>query len=95
VQYREGAVDYQRVLDSQRVLLDSQNRLAEARSSVATNMIALYKALGGGWELRQGDPVVPENTRREMKHRTYWGGYLNTPHRPTPQVGNSPPPSRR
>ena len=29
-------------------------------SSVATNLIALYKALGGGWELRQGQPVVPE-----------------------------------
>ena len=93
VQYREGAVDYQRVLDTQRVLLESQNRLAEARSSVAINMIGLYKALGGGWEIRQGDPVVPDSTRREMKDRTYWGGYLTAPHRPTPE--NVPPPSRR
>ena len=60
MQYREGAVDYQRVLDAQRSLLQQQNSLAQTRSSVATNLIALYKALGGGWELRQGEPVVPE-----------------------------------
>jgi NodT family efflux transporter outer membrane factor (OMF) lipoprotein len=82
VQYREGAVDYQRVVDTQRVLLAAQNRLTEAQSSVTTNAIALYKALGGGWEIRQGDSVVRENTRREMKKRTYWGGYLSKPSRP-------------
>ena len=35
VQYREGAVDYQRVLDAQRSLLQEQNTLAQTRSSVA------------------------------------------------------------
>ena len=78
VQYREGAVDYQRVLDAQRSLLQQQNSLAQTRSSVATNLIALYKALGGGWELRQGQPVVPEAARRsEMKERTDWGDMLS------------------
>jgi outer membrane protein TolC len=79
VQYREGAVDFQRVLDSQRALLDSQNRLASTRSSAVTELIALYKALGGGWELRQGDPVVPGATQREMQDRTNWGGYFSNP----------------
>jgi outer membrane protein TolC len=59
VQYREGATDFQRVLDSQRVLLESQNRLVETRSSAVTDLIALYKALGGGWELRAA-PVTPD-----------------------------------
>lgn len=63
VQYREGAVDYQRVLDTQRVLLESQNRLTDTHSSSATNLIALSKALGGGWELRRGDPIVTERTQ--------------------------------
>ena len=54
VQYREGAADYQRVLDAQRSLLQQQNNLAQTRSSVATNLIALYKALGGGWEVAPG-----------------------------------------
>jgi NodT family efflux transporter outer membrane factor (OMF) lipoprotein len=79
IQYREGAVDYQRVLDAQRSLLEEQNNLAHARSSVATQLIALYKALGGGWELRQGQPFVREQTEREMKQRTSWGDLLSEP----------------
>ncbi len=51
-QYREGATDYQRVVDAQRQLLEQQNNLASASSSVATSVIALYKALGGGWEMQ-------------------------------------------
>jgi NodT family efflux transporter outer membrane factor (OMF) lipoprotein len=82
VQYREGAVDYQRVLDAERSLLQQQQSLAQTSSSVATNVIALYKALGGGWELRQGQPVVPEETQRAMKDRTNWGDLLSPP--PTP-----------
>jgi len=101
VQYREGAVDYQRVLDSQRVLVESQNRLANTRSAAATNLIALYKALGGGWEVRQGLPVIWERTRREMQKRTYWGGFLSEPQRPKSEIrteagtATTPPPSRR
>ena len=77
VQYREGAVDYQRVLDTQRALLDSQNRLATTRSLAVTNLIALYKALGGGWEVRDGEPVVPDSIRREMENRTNWDHYFS------------------
>jgi len=98
VQYREGAVDFQRVLDSQRSLLDSQNQLANTRSSAVTDLIALYKALGGGWELRQGDPVVPEPTRREMQDRTYWDGYLSKPPGPESHTSDDPsgsPPSQK
>lgn len=78
-QYREGATDYQRVVDSQRSLLGQQNALAQTTSSVAMNLIALYKALGGGWELREGQPVVSEATQREMKERTSWGDMLSQP----------------
>jgi len=95
VQYREGAMDYQRVLDTQRALLTSQNRLAETRSSGATNLIALYKALGGGWELHQGDPVVPERIQHEMQNRTYWGRYFSKPQGPRPPVTNGALPSRK
>ncbi len=79
VQYREGAVDYQRVLDAQRVLLQVENDLVQTKSSIATNRIALYKALGGGWELRAGQPVVPETMQTQMKDRTNWGDMLSTP----------------
>jgi NodT family efflux transporter outer membrane factor (OMF) lipoprotein len=79
VQYREGAVDFQRVVDAQRFLLQQQNELAQIRSSVSTNLIALYKALGGGWEVRRDQPVVSERMRKEMQDRTSWGDMLTEP----------------
>ena len=93
VQYREGAADYQRVLDAQRSLLQEQNTLAQQTSSVATNLVALYKALGGGWELRDGQPVVNEQAQSEMKQRTYWGDVLTQPRKP--ETANKPPPGKQ
>jgi len=93
VQYREGAVDYQRVLDAQRSLLQEQNSLTQINSSVATNLIALYKALGGGWEVRQGQPVIPAETENEMKQRTSWGDMLSQPRRA--ETAASPPPGKQ
>ncbi|NPC69303.1 efflux transporter outer membrane subunit [Corallococcus exiguus] len=79
VQYREGAVDYQRVLDAQRSFLEQQNNLAQTSSSIATNLVALYKALGGGWEVRRDQPIVPEPMQAEMEQRTHWGDMLSKP----------------
>ena len=93
VQYREGASDYQRVLDAQRSLLDQQQSLAQSSSSASTNLIALYKALGGGWQLQQGQQVVPAETRHQMEARTNWGGVLSSP-RP-PETANNPPPGQQ
>jgi hypothetical protein len=66
--------------------------LADTRSSIATNFIALYKALGGGWELRVGQPIIPASTQAEMQKRTDWGRSLPPP--PTPDTLNPPPPAR-
>jgi NodT family efflux transporter outer membrane factor (OMF) lipoprotein len=90
VQYREGAVDYQRVIDTQRSLLQEETALAQARSSIATSFIALYKALGGGWEL-QKEPIVPGTTQVEMQKRTDWGKFLPTS--PAPDTLPPPPPA--
>lgn len=87
--YQQGAVDYQRVLDAQRSLLEQENALTQTRSAVAVNLIALYKALGGGWELAQGQPVVPEETQREMRERTNWGDLLSQPR--GPETRKKPP----
>ena len=50
---------------------------------IATNLIALYKALGGGWELRAG-PAGRARQRRsiEMEERTNWGNYFSKPRAP-------------
>jgi outer membrane protein TolC len=89
VQYREGANDYQRVLDAERSLLQQENNLTQTSSSVVTDLVALYKALGGGWEAREGQPVVPVETQREMKERTWWGEVLSHPR--APETENKPP----
>jgi NodT family efflux transporter outer membrane factor (OMF) lipoprotein len=76
-QYREGATDYERVLDAQRSMLAQENSYAQIRSSVVTNLIALYKALGGGWEMRVGQPLVPDSMQQDMKQRTDWDNYFS------------------
>jgi NodT family efflux transporter outer membrane factor (OMF) lipoprotein len=89
VMYREGAADFQRVLDAQRSLLQQQNNLAQTSSSVTTNLIALYKALGGGWEPRKEQQFVQAQTKKEMEDRTSWGDLLTEPR--SPEKNNKQP----
>ena len=49
-QYKEDVIDFQRVIDSQRALVQQQDALAEARGKVAMHLVTIYKALGGGWQ---------------------------------------------
>jgi outer membrane protein TolC len=51
-QYREGATDYGRVLLATDFLTDSQDQLALSQANVATSLIDIYRALGGGWMTR-------------------------------------------
>ncbi len=48
-QYREGLSDFQAVLDSERVVATIEDDLASSDAAVATHLIAVHKALGGGW----------------------------------------------
>lgn len=48
-QYSSGLIDFQVVLDTQRSLLSLQDELAINEGKVTSNLISLYKALGGGW----------------------------------------------
>jgi multidrug efflux system outer membrane protein len=50
IRYRGGMVDFLSVLDAERTELDTQDALARSRTDAATSLIAVYKALGGGWE---------------------------------------------
>jgi NodT family efflux transporter outer membrane factor (OMF) lipoprotein len=75
-QYQEGMVDYQRVLDSQRNLVTSQENLVRVSGDIATNLVALYKALGGGWETRTEKDFVDKPIQKQMNDRTNWGDLL-------------------
>lgn len=59
LQYQQGLIDYQRVLDIQRVLLQQQDNVAESRGQVALNLVAVYKALGGGWQTGSAPRTLP------------------------------------
>ncbi|HSC80866.1 MAG TPA: efflux transporter outer membrane subunit, partial [Chitinolyticbacter sp.] len=79
IQYREGLVDFQRVLDSQRTLFSQQERLVAIQSGVAQSVIAVYRALGGGWQPARGRPLLDPQTRQTMSSRVGWGGLLDAP----------------
>ena len=76
LQYRDGVTDYQRVLDTQEALVAQQDILTSSRGDIATNLVSMYRALGGGWEIRQGNEFVPAATKEQMKERTDWGELL-------------------
>jgi len=62
--YRSGLVDFLTVLDAERQLYNSEDVLAQSQIAVTTNLIALYKALGGGWEVAApGTPVQPNTPK--------------------------------
>ena len=47
--YAAGLKDFLTVLDAQRSLLTLQNQLAQSDAAITSDLIRLYKALGGGW----------------------------------------------
>jgi outer membrane protein TolC len=88
VQYREGYTDFQRVLEAQRALFVQQENYLLSRSSAASSLIALYKALGGGWQ--RSDAALDAATRAQMRERTDWGDLLDeaAPTTPDPDSGS-------
>ena len=76
LRYREGFSDYQRVLDSQQRLFTQQQRYVTNQAETIQNAVALYKALGGGWQDRSGMPALDEETLELMRERTDWGDFL-------------------
>ena len=79
LQYEEGFADYQRVLDSTRSVTQKQDQYAQLQGRIATEFVGLYKALGGGWEIRVGNDFVPESIKGKMAERTNWGDMLQVP----------------
>jgi len=57
--YTEGQTDFLSVLDAQRSLFATEELLALSTSAVSTDLVALYKAIGGGWNADMGDAGAP------------------------------------
>jgi outer membrane protein TolC len=75
-QYRDGIISYTLVLDAQQFMLLNEDQLTSARGKVASSLIATYKALGGGWQIREGNDFIPEPVKDSMRERTNWGDLL-------------------
>jgi NodT family efflux transporter outer membrane factor (OMF) lipoprotein len=76
LRYREGYSDYQRVLDAQQALFTQQQRYVGVQGDSVRNLIAVYKALGGGWQQQGGPPSINPDTLRSMQERTDWGDMI-------------------
>jgi len=67
LRFEDGITDFLTVLDAERRLLLDQELLAQSQTATATSLIAVYKALGGGWEVyesgRNAVAAVPASAR--------------------------------
>jgi hypothetical protein len=93
LRYKEGFSGYQRVLDAQQSLVAQQQRYASSQGAAVRSLIAIYKALGGGWQIRDGRGFVDEGTRTVMEQRTDWGKLLDPGEAQPEEVGD--PSARR
>jgi len=79
LQYKEGLADFERVIDTQRTLFVQQDQLVTSQGNLTQNLVALYKAMGGGWEQGRARPVLDDATRDTMQRRNDWKGLLAAP----------------
>ena len=74
-QFKAGQVDLTRVTQLEQTLVQQQDVLAQAQQELATGLIQVYRALGGGWELRLTDcqpSPPPSQTNRPNDDRAFW-----------------------
>ncbi len=60
IQYRRGTVNFQPVVYMQQILAGRQDQLVQSQGAVALQLVAVYKALGGGWQTRLPQRVPPD-----------------------------------
>jgi outer membrane protein TolC len=56
--YRQGVEDFLSVLDTERSLYAADDKLAQCDRDTGLALVALYKALGGGWQVEDGSTPV-------------------------------------
>ena len=80
IEYKGGQADYTTVLSAEQAQLTVEDFLASARGGVVQGIISVYRALGGGWQIREGHDVVSDEIKAEMSRRTNWGRMLEPSH---------------
>ena len=93
LQWNLGTRDFTTVLTAEQNLYTAQNNLAMAEGGVSTGLASVYRALGGGWQIRAENEFVPAATAEEMRRRTNWGELLPPPGTPQPPAPGLPTPA--
>lgn len=95
IQYKGGQTDYTTVLTAEQAQLNVEDNVAATKGNVALGLISVYRALGGGWQIRDGHDVISDEVKAEMARRTDWGRMLEPSHHlpATAQVVNSGEPA--
>jgi NodT family efflux transporter outer membrane factor (OMF) lipoprotein len=91
-QYQQGGVSFTTVLTAEQNLLQAQNSLASASANVPLGLTAVFRALGGGWQIRVDGNFVTPATVDQMRARTDWGNLLPPAGAPQPPAPGLPGP---
>jgi outer membrane protein TolC len=82
-EYREGSTDVAPVLFALQGTVSQRDRLAAAQGEVALALVSTYKSLGGGWEIRNGNEVIDQETYERLRSDINWTifnrGAVDTP----------------
>jgi NodT family efflux transporter outer membrane factor (OMF) lipoprotein len=92
-QYESGATDFTTVLTAEQNVFQAESNLAVATGNVSLGAIAVYRALGGGWQIREDSYFVTAATRDQMRARTNWGELLTPAGEPQPSAPGLPSPA--
>ncbi len=93
LQYQLGTRDFTTVLTAEQNLYTAETDLATAEGNVSTGLATVYRALGGGWQIRDNNEFVPAQTVEEMRARTNWGSLLPPPNQPPKPAPGLPVPA--
>jgi NodT family efflux transporter outer membrane factor (OMF) lipoprotein len=91
-EYQLGSRDFTTVLTAEQNLYQAQNNLAVAAGGLTISVVTVYRALGGGWQIRAGHEFVNDSNRAEMRARTNYGDILPPAGEPQPQAPGLPGP---
>ena len=92
-QYNQGVLDFTTVLVAEQNLFQAESSLAVASANVSLGLTAVYRALGGGWQIREDGYFVDAATTEQMRARTNWGTLLPPANEPQPPVPGLPGPN--
>jgi len=81
------------VLTAEQNLFQAQSSLAGTLANVPLGLTVVFRALGGGWQIREDSNFVTAATVEQMRARTDWGNLLPPVNEPQPPAPGLPSPA--